>query len=66
MDSIRLRNVLKIYIESLYKSIVENKHDHQSQQVQKETNQTTIKIFSRGKLVAQSPSIFYCLFTKES
>ena len=45
---------------------MENKHDRQSQQVKKEENQTTTHIFSRGKLASQNPSIFYCIFTKES
>ena len=61
MDSIQSRHVLKLDIESFYKSIVENKHDRQSQQVKKEANQTTTWIFSRGKLDAQTPlsSIVY-------
>ena len=46
MDSIWLINVLKKDTESFYKSIVENKYDHQSQQVKKEENQTTTQIFS--------------------
>ena len=66
IDSIRSSNVLKQDTESFYKSIAENKHNLQSQQVNKEENQTTTNIFSWGKLTAQSPSIFYCIFTKES
>ena len=41
MGSIWLRNVLNLDTESFYKSIAENKHDRQSQQVKKEENQTT-------------------------
>ena len=66
MDSIRLCDMLKQDTESFYKLIAENKHDRQSQQVKKEANQTTTQIFSRGKLTAQNPSHFYCIFTKES
>ena len=66
MDSIRSSNVLKLDIESFYKSIAENKHNRQSQQVQKETNQTTTHIISQGNLTAQNPSIIYCIFHKES
>ena len=66
MDSIRPCDILKQDIESFYKSIAENKHDRQSQQVNKEANQTTTQIFSQGKLAAQNPSIFYFIFIKES
>ena len=66
MDSIWSINVLKLDTKSFYKSIAENKDYRQSQQVKKEENQTTTQIFSRGKLTAQNPSIFYCIFTMES
>ena len=58
--------MLKQHIESFYKLIAENKHNFQSQQVKKEANQTTTHIFSWGKIASQNPSIFYCIFTKES
>lgn len=66
MDSIWSSNVLKLDTESFYKLIAENKHDHQSQQVKKESNQTTTQIIYRGKLAAQNLSIFYCIFTMET
>ena len=66
MDSIRSCDILKQDIESFYKLISENKHDRQSQKVNKESNQSTTKIFSRGNISSQNPSIFYCIFTKES
>lgn len=66
MDSIRSCDLLKQYIESFYKSITENKHNCQSQQVKKEANKITTQIFSWRKITAQNPSIFYCIFTKES
>ena len=66
MDSIRSCDLLKQYTESFYKSIAENKHDHQSKQVKKEENKSTKHIFSRGKIACQNPSIFYCIFTMKS
>ena len=66
MDTIWSCDMLKQDTESFYKLIAENKHDRQSQQVQKEENQTKTQIFSWGKLTAQNPSILYCIFTKES
>ena len=59
-------NVLNLNIESFYKSITENKHNCQSQQEKKESNQTTTQIISRGKLTAQNPSIICCIFHRES
>lgn len=58
MSSIRSCDMLKQDIEYFYKSIAENKHDCQSQQVKKEENITTTHIFSRGKLTSQNPSIY--------
>ena len=40
--------------------------NHNKKRKKKEANQTTTKIFYRGKLTAQNPSIFYYIFTKES
>ena len=51
--------------KSFYNKFAENKHDHQSQQVKKESNQTTTQIISQGKLASQNPSIFYFIFTME-
>ena len=41
MDSIQSNNVLNLDIESFYKTITENLHDREVEQVQKEANQTT-------------------------
>ena len=46
MNSIRSCDTLNQDTKSFYKLIAENKHDHQSQQLKKEENQSTTQIFS--------------------
>ena len=50
MDSIQSNNVLKLDNESFYKSIAKIKHNRQSHEAKKESNQITTQIISWGKL----------------
>ena len=50
----------------LYEPIVEIKHNLQSHEAKKESNQATTQIVSQGKLADQNPSIIYYIFHKES
>ena len=62
MDSIWSNNLLNLF----YKSIAEIKHNHQSHEAKKESNQTTTQIIYQGKISAQNPTILCCIFNMDT